>query len=261
MCSEVIEYKYSVAGAGYDWSDSDSVVKRLDLSSWGEFSTLTAGTDDEITTSFLVTSLDERATFTFTVTRASEGESVNANTMKIDFRLVDFPWSDEENTYVALLCAVETEKKTEVEYEDDSEDTVEDVAIDFGGATGDLGFVPFGKLTWATEAYVLDDVNATNEDVMHLWQNGTDISVVASTGSNVDGVEEIAFAFIGSVAEKSTDLYWDPSAGVSYATAENDPFRGTRSAAPGSSFAFANFGYASLGLATAAMASVLALMM
>jgi hypothetical protein len=73
---------------------------------------------------FSVSTPDAVATFTFFIVRATESDAITANKMQIDFEQSNFPWSFED-TYVGLICTVESQKKVEVKYEDgtDSEKT------------------------------------------------------------------------------------------------------------------------------------------
>jgi hypothetical protein len=73
---------------------------------------------------FSVSTPDAVATFTFSIVRATESDVITANKMQIDFEQNNFPWSSKD-TYVGLICTVESQKKVEVKYEDgtDSEKT------------------------------------------------------------------------------------------------------------------------------------------
>jgi hypothetical protein len=113
----------------YDW-ENDTVLQTLSLADFGAFSTVV---DANTSSTFSVGSDDGVVTFTFTIHKASDNESINANRMKIDFLLENFPWI-ESNSFVALISAVESKRKVKVEYDDRKKERPEDVVIDFAEA-------------------------------------------------------------------------------------------------------------------------------
>lgn len=232
----IVEYSKganSVIGPQYDF-ENDEVLQTLSLKELGAFSSVV---DDEDSNSshFSVATTDGIAGFTFTIHRASEGDDITANQMKIDFLLEQFPWI-REDTHVALMSSVETEREMEVEYEDDDDDDEpRDVVINFAdvldGST--FEFVPFGEYTWQHTAQVRSlnatgSLNATEEEGALLAETieviasspKMDSSVATSRSSNLQETkktEVIAFSFVGQAARSASSIYWDPEAGIGYA--------------------------------------------
>jgi hypothetical protein len=187
----------------------------------GGFSEVVTTNDDTFT--FTISTTDGVAMFTFTISQGDDNEALTANKMKIDFELVGYPWV-RDDTYVALLSTVESEKEIEIEYEDDDKKYSEDVLISFGDAIGGTGVVPFGEYTWAKDAQVLG-INGLNETMgnqtIGLMQGALDedtesIQVVATTPS--DGSDRLAFSFVGRAAQMASDIYWDPETGIGYSS-------------------------------------------
>jgi hypothetical protein len=228
----------------YDWGGEDEIVQEYAMETWNDFSGVVA---DELlsTSTFSVSTQDGIAHFFFTIARASTGE-VSANKMKINFELFGFPWAAND-TYVALLCKIESTQEVEVEYEDDDDDDEEaagsgiatetrgglltsrktkDVKISFEDATSTLNFVPIGDYSWKTtaEARSVNSSGTTFIDVDSSTANTTDemegadnIQVIATSPlANAANANEIAFSFVGEAARTAQDIYWDPEAGVEY---------------------------------------------
>ena len=222
----------------YEW-DVDEIVQEWPLTKYDDFSDVV---EEGNLNKFSVSTEDGIATFYFTIARADTGD-INANKMKIDFELLNFPWSNSSDTYVALVCDVETTQKVEVEYEDedvdrklvrelakDDEDDGDDddgkkkkkpkdIKISFEDAANAVGFVPFGSFDWRKEALaeVPGDAVAVSRQT---GGNGGDrmfqtINVVA-TSSPAEESTMLAFSFVGSGSQLTPDIYWDPEAGVGY---------------------------------------------
>lgn len=210
-------FEYIPSGDSDAYKEGDEIVQTITLSQWGAFSSVSETTDGSSST-FTVSSMDDMAMFQFTIHRASQGESVSANKMKIDFRLTNFPWA-RDDSYVALVASVETEREIEVEYDDGSE-VAEDLLISFGDAVTEIdGLMPFGELTWATEAEATSNTTApttTMDGNQTIMEESTTIEVVATSISTDGNNEEIVFSFIGSGAQSASDIYWDPEAGVNF---------------------------------------------
>eukprot|EP00527_Entomoneis_sp_CCMP2396_P009218 CAMPEP_0198138116 /NCGR_PEP_ID=MMETSP1443-20131203/1536_1 /TAXON_ID=186043 /ORGANISM="Entomoneis sp., Strain CCMP2396" /LENGTH=402 /DNA_ID=CAMNT_0043799759 /DNA_START=123 /DNA_END=1331 /DNA_ORIENTATION=- len=231
-CSSVIEYMPEDDNAAYNW-DNDTIIQTIDLEDWGDFSDVVKDAAG-VTSTFSVKTSDELAEFTFTISQADIGESISANSMKVDFRLTKFPWF-QNDTLVALMCAVESGRKLEVELKEGppkkGHKKVEDVFIDFDEVSNAEGYVPFGVFDWASTAEVIeiDSTNTTDDNITMVDDNSTmvddnstmvddsstttEIEVVASSGTNEN---EIAFSFVGEAAMTSPDIFWDPEAGVGY---------------------------------------------
>jgi hypothetical protein len=230
----IIEYRKAASSAdsaekAYDW-DLDDVIQTVTLSDWLSFS---AVTDDAvgIVSSFSVSSLDGHVNFNFTVSRADQGERVTANKMKIDFRLVDFPWMHND-TYVALLSTVESTREVDVDYDDDIDEmsptpasrTARDVIISFEEAQDAVGVIPFGEYTWEQTAEVVETFSNETTSIQRsgIEQVGipTTISVVATSPTYIENTANsqqwIAFSFVGDAAISASNIYWDPEAGIGY---------------------------------------------
>ena len=168
---------------------------------------------------FSITTVDKMATFTFTISQGGPNEVITANKMKIDFELNGYGWA-RDDTYVALLSSVESEKEVEVEYEDGNKEKTEDVKITFDEAIEGTGIRPFGEFTWAKDAlvYVLEDAasSANNDTAIEVMvaESSVPIKVIATSPSDDTG--KVAFSFVGDAAMAAENIYWDPEAGIGY---------------------------------------------
>jgi hypothetical protein len=203
------------------------IVQEFSLLSLGSFSDIVDDKEGVVST-FSISTPDNVATFTFHVSRADDGAGFSANKMKIDFELKSFPWA-QSDTYVALICNVESKKKVEIEYDEENDDVearptdgetskkTKDVIISFQEAIEGTGITPFGEYTWDDSAMVIDpnatDVNATDTTAS---ENVT-ISVVATSPLDTTS-NSIAFSFIGDAAKSADDIFWDPETGINYAS-------------------------------------------
>jgi hypothetical protein len=202
----------------FHW-EQDTIVQEWPMEDWEDF---TQVVDDGNRSTFSVSTPDAIATFTFTISRATETDVITANKMKIDFELNNFPWAFDD-TYVALMCTVQSQRKVEVEFEDgtDSENT-KDVKISFEDATNALGFVPFGAYTWQETAEVMAAAKDTNSDGTNSTTSpmSETIAVIATSPSpntnDEESSNEIAFSFVGEPAQSAANIYWDPEAGIGY---------------------------------------------
>ncbi len=229
----IIEYRKAASAdsteRAYDW-DSDDIIQTVSLSDWETFSDVM---DDAagVVSYFSVSSPDGHVNFNFAVSRADQGEQITANKMKIDFRLVDFPWLHND-TYVALLSTVESKREVQVDYDDEIDEmsppasrTARDVIISFKEAQDVIGVTPFGEYTWEQTAEVIAPV-VSNETTaiqrLGIEQVGipTSISVVATSPTYIENTENsqqrIAFSFVGDAAISASNIYWDPEAGIGY---------------------------------------------
>jgi hypothetical protein len=206
----------------YEW-DIDTIVQEWPLDNWQNFSAIA---DQGSLSTFSVATQDNTATFIFTIARDDSGD-ITANKMKIDFELTDFPWTADD-TYVALLCTVESEREVEVEVMDDSVNDADsfvttsrktkDVKISFADTVDTVGFTPFGVFDWANTA----EVRMGNPAEMRMG-NSTNLTATESTTIQVvatsppsESSDAIAFSFVGNAAHRAVDIYWDPSAGIAY---------------------------------------------
>jgi hypothetical protein len=241
----IVEYRKGSADStekAYDWGDSDIIIQTVSLSDWESFSQVTDNADG-IVSHFSVSSMDGHVNFNFTVSRADQGEQVTANKMKIDFRLVDFPWM-ENDTYVALLSSVESTREVDVDFDDDIDEetsaalpasrTARDVIISFQEAQDAIGIVPFGEYTWEETAEVIEPPVSNETTAIQrsgIEQAGipTTISVVATSPTFIQNTAEnsqqwIAFSFVGDAAISASNIYWDPEAGIGYSqSSDADP--------------------------------------
>jgi hypothetical protein len=203
----------SDADMAYEW-DRDTIVQELPLDIWQDFSAIV---DQGSLSTFSVASQDNTTTFIFTIARDDSG-NVTANKMKIDFELTNFPWTADD-TFVALLCTVESGREVKLEVNDDigNEDApstttsrkTKDVRISFADAVDTINFTPLGEFEWADTAEVMG--NSTN---ITTTESST-IQVVATSPAD-EASDAIAFSFVGSAAHRAADIYWDPSVGVAY---------------------------------------------
>ncbi len=213
----ILEYA-NADGSGslaYDW-DSDTIVQEVDLKDLGDFADFE---DDGNTVTFKLSSLSGHASFQFTISRSTvEGAPATANKMKIDVTLTGFPWQ-RSDTYLALVCAIESKQKVEVEYEDGTKKKPQDVIVGFGESSSSVSspYIPFGSYTWATEATASTPDNTTNATLITEPVTTDVIQVLAtSPASNGGNVQLIAFSFVGEAAKSAPTIYWDPQAGVDY---------------------------------------------
>jgi hypothetical protein len=208
----------------YNWDD-DLVLQRVELAEFLNFTNITQSGDFHF---WHVETVDRMVLFNFTISQAAIGESVTANTMKIDVRIVNFPWMGND-TNLALLSDVKSTLKVEMDYNevatterstdlnapaaDDSKKPpkvhkwARDVVISFEDATGDLGFVPFGDYKWkeAADATTTNDPYGCNQ-VTSVQRNfpDNDTSICANWTDIADQenvVEETAsIRVVGTVA-------------------------------------------------------------
>ena len=194
----VIEYIDGSGGenAAYDW-ESDEIVQEMDLDAWNDISEITESADG-VTSMFSLTNPAGNVTFDFTISRATMSEHITANGIKIDFSLNDFPWKSEDS-YVALLCSVETKREIEVEYDEDGDVAGEtattrasDIMINFADSVDTAEFTPFGRYTWAETADVETRSVSVDKNITGGLDNTTDIEISAqSVESAVPVVETV----------------------------------------------------------------------
>ena len=213
----IVEYQKSTttgAQGAYDWDESN-IVSELLLSDFKPFSQV--GNYDGNKYAFSITTADGMATFTFTISQGGVNEALTANKMKIDFELNGYGWA-RDNTYVALLSYVQSEREVEIEHEDGDKRKTEDVKISFEDAIQGTGVKPFGEFTWAKEAEVRNVSNEESDEteiaVMSSEEDSVTISVIATSLPDDSG--KVAFSFVGESAMAASLIYWDPEAGISY---------------------------------------------
>lgn len=256
---QLIEYSKADGSTdqAYGWVEGDTIHQSFDLTNWQDFGEVLTDSNDGMST-FDVTSNDDLITMTFTIKPAGDDQQITANSMKADVRIVNFPWTEGEDSYVALLSVVESELEVDIDQDEDDEldevlesgeepieeDPVEDggmrrfldskaikpkdVKVPFSDVVNTIGFSPLGKVTWAETAVAATAANDT--DVVAVGRAEKIIQVVATSppeGSErrrlQDGSsrEQIAFSFIGDGAQGSPDIFWDPEAGVDYMRTSN----------------------------------------
>ena len=244
----------------YDW-DRDTILQAVSLTEWQEFTTVE---DDEsgILSYFSAKSVDGLAFFNFTISRANTGRA-NANTMKIDVLITDFPWM-RTDTNLALMSTVKSKLKVHMEYNEnaataeqrsDQEQNLDkdgnvkskwtrDVQISFDDATKDIGFIPTGEYKWedlaeASTGYFYSsnvtlesDSNPNCSTCVQVPETFEDersldtIRVVATSPpqNGNETFQVIAYSFVGEAAQNATEIYWDPEAGISYSAAWGSSF-------------------------------------
>jgi hypothetical protein len=185
------------------------------MNTWSDFTPIAQ--DGNLMT-FSASTLNDLATFTFTIAQADSG-AITANKMKIDFLLENYPWAAGGDTFVALICSVETERQVEIETEEEdgpASRQAMDVIIDFEDAVSTIGFVPFGEYTWAetAEATPGDSNNTTVAETNTSTRSSETIAVIGTTPVNV-AYRDIAFSFVGA-GQGASRIYWDPEAGIGY---------------------------------------------
>lgn len=235
---KVIEYQKmesTAAGEAYDW-ESDKIVQEFPLL---DFATFGDVEDDGVVakvSSSTIPSPMGQVIFTFTVSRGGI-ETLNvpsSNRVKIDFELVNYAWA-QNDTYVALMSTIVSQRQVAVKSGSGSK-TTEDVTIKFDDILDTTETGVFGAYTWASDALArpgtssttnatktMDDklFSGTSANTTVLPSGTVKLQVVATSPSEgaVPGAEQVAFSFIGDGAKSSSDLYWDPEAGVGYASA------------------------------------------
>ena len=236
----IVEFVGSNSDGSYSFENNDEELTVIELRDWDRFSEIETS-DDGVVSHFFLKSTNGMIEFKFTISRADEGAAVTANKMKIDFRLTGFPWTREDSD-VALFCSVESKKKVEVEREDvdpTRKGKAKDVMISFNEALEGSGIVPFGSYTWATAAEVTSLGNSTNTttgdvavsstgdaatpegDATNGTQAVTSVVRVIATSPEMqvdEKMEVIAFSFIGDGSNNADEVYWDPEAGIAYAS-------------------------------------------
>ena len=175
--------------------------------------------------------------FNFTISRSDRDEHITANSLKIDVKIIDFPWA-RADSYVALISTTESKKKVKVEYDDQATASkggkskrTKEVTVSLGeeGMESSLGFEAFGEYTWDEDAEALtpevdlfDSIStvlvARQGDGVGLSETKSTIQVVATSPTDGDG-QIIAYSFIGDGAHSASEIYWDPQAGIGYSSA------------------------------------------
>ena len=98
------------------------------MTEWEDFSEVVTGENGILT--FEATSSDGLVTMTFTIKPAGDDEVLTANSMKADVRITEFPWTEGENGYLALISDVES--SLEVDADEEAPDELDEVE-DAGG--------------------------------------------------------------------------------------------------------------------------------
>lgn len=239
----------------YDW-DKDEILQTIPLTEWQEFGAI-VDDEDGVLSYFSAQSMDGMALFNFTISRADIGEKMNANTMKIDVLLTNFPWM-RADTNLALMSTVNSKLKVKMDYNDEAAlerqlDTkakwAREVQISFDDATKDIGFVPTGEYKWQdlaeaksmhTNMTLKPNTACANQTVLDsksadLYtecgnmtafeedeeEESATIRVIATSPpqNGNETFQVIAYSFVGSAAQNASEIYWDPEAGIGYSAA------------------------------------------
>ncbi|KAL3932281.1 MAG: hypothetical protein SGBAC_010921 [Bacillariaceae sp.] len=226
----------SAAAQAYNF-DEDTTVNSIDLTKMAPFSKVKMEPNGDI--KFQISTLDEVATFFFTISPGGDGAEVTANKMKIDVDIKGYQWRQRASN-MAMLANIESGTEVDIDYEDDQQVVQPaSVAVRFGTSTIDTSMLrPFGEFTWARDAVVYDvDSNSTNipadstimvspaqaSDLTPPSANNDTAVGVASTTIQVvstsasDGSDSMAFSFVGPGAQMADEIFWDPEAGIGYA--------------------------------------------
>ncbi|CAB9502080.1 expressed unknown protein [Seminavis robusta] len=174
----------------YNWDD-DLVLQKFELTQFHNFTNVTKVGDLSY---WNIETQDYTVLFNFTVSQADMGDKVTANTMKIDVRILNFPWLA-NGTNLALMSSIKSELKVEVDFSeiavtarseelgggDDKPGAgapggldkkvnhhkwARNAHVSFENVTEDLGFIPFGDYKWDYEAEA-----STNNASDAYWAN------------------------------------------------------------------------------------------
>lgn len=246
----LVEYIKGPGGSeseAFDW-DQDEIIQTIPLTGWNDIPAVASDAGGIL--SFFTASTDAMegpgsAAFNFTVSRADIDEHITANSMKIDMKIIDFPWQ-RTDSYVALMSTLESKKKVKVEYDDRAivsetgkSKKAKDVIVSFGeDIDSTLGFAAYGSYTWEEEAVansmMTSDAGMNNNGTIVMARQGAGaedanivvveavtnktIEVIATSPSveEEEGTQTIAYSFVGSGAHSASEIYWDPSTGIEY---------------------------------------------
>ena len=231
----------------YDW-DQDEIIQTIPLTGWNAIPAVASDADGVISYFTASTNAMEgpgSASFNFTISRADIDEHITANSMKIDMKIVDFPWQ-RTDSYVALMSTLESTKKVKVEYDDKAtisetgrSKKAKDVIVSFDeDMDTSLGFSAYGSYTWEEQAVansmMTSDAGLGNNGTVLMARQGAGaldpnlviveevtnqtIEVIATSPSveEDEDTQTIAYSFIGSGAHSASEIYWDPSTGIEY---------------------------------------------
>ncbi|CAB9505467.1 expressed unknown protein [Seminavis robusta] len=224
----------------YNW-DSDEILQTIPLTRWDDISDVM---NDDVGVVSYFTATSEAlgddggvVTFNFTIARADQGDHISANSMKIDVRIVDFPWLQTDSSYIALMSTFESQKKVKVKYDEKAKVSeggrakrAKDISISFNDEDLEdtLGFTAYGQYTWEEDAKVsrsmteLDTMTSRQgtENMTETMEDTDTIQVVATSPTDVgtETYQSIAYSFVGSEAQGAADIFWDPTTGISYET-------------------------------------------
>jgi len=244
----------SSEGQAYDW-EADTVIQTTPLTNWDDISGVLNDNSSVVSFFSASSSTGEDTTgnilFNFTVSRADQDEKITANSMKIDVRILDFPWQ-RKDSYLALLSTLKAETKVKVDYKDHAIITEggevtnkpKDVTVSFGAdMESTLGFGTQGRYTWEGQADATSmgltetDETVFNGTVMMSGRQGNNkdeasdnniVLVEQATTSRIEVVatspislgnetfQSIAYSFVGQGAHSASDIYWDPETGIDY---------------------------------------------
>lgn len=214
--------------------DQDSTINSIDLTKMAPFSKVQVEPSGEI--KFQISTVDNVATFFFTISPGGDGAAVTANKMKIDVDIKGYQWQQRASN-MAVLANVESGTEVDIDYKDDAGPVVQpaSVAVRFGTSNIDTTILrPFGEFTWASNAVVYsvdNSTDVTDTPIMVSPAQASDITTptnetavgVASTTIQVvatsasDGSNSMAFSFVGPGAQMAEEIFWDPEAGIGYA--------------------------------------------
>lgn len=225
-----------VSTEAYDW-DTDEIVQVIPLKNWHAIPGIISDAEGVIKYFTATASLDSRnhvaagttgtTQFNFTVSEADVGEHITANSMKIDVRILDFPWQ-RSDSYIALMSSVDSKKKVKMDYDNDAlvsggkSKLTQDVYITFDEEMESLGLEAFGAYRWEDTAEVTSDSETAAEappaNVME--RDGSrrveeDDATVAPTEEDVEEpvvVEDVFANATGAELDTLTEVVEDVSA-------------------------------------------------
>ena len=177
LFENLVEYVKAPGRSGtdaYDW-DQDEIIQTIPLTGWDAIPAIASDAEGIVSYFTASTSVMEgpgSASFNFTVSRANKDEHISANSMKIDIRILDFPWQ-RSDSYVALMSTLESKKKVKMEYDDKAtvsesgkSKKTKDVIVSFGDEMDQsLGFSAQGSYTWEEEA-LANSMTATDANTI-----------------------------------------------------------------------------------------------
>jgi hypothetical protein len=214
------------ASEAYDW-EADEVVQTVALENWADITQVSTDASQNVSFFTATTTLPSESgmaapgsiLFNFTISQADVSEKITANSMKIDVRILNFPWV-RQDSYVALLSAVKSKKRIKLDYNKNGTigggkaHVTQDLAVSFvDDGMEEEGISAFGQYTWESKAQVTSDEFSgvvSNGNTMTSRQGDSPVEidedaveepmVAAGTVEEIGAVEE---PFAGTAEEMS----------------------------------------------------------